>query len=263
MGDAVDRQVCNPRQHGEAEARAMRWNAHRRARRAELVEAAVRAVTRCGPHVGMDEIAAEAGVTKPVLYRQFTDKSDLHVAVGQRAAAALLVALESELAVDRDPWARTAALVDVFLRTIEASPQVYRFVVARPQAEGRLSAPEPAQDYVSVIAARLAALLRDAMRERGRDSSGAEAWARGLVGMVQATGEWWLERRTVSRAALVEQLTGLIWSGLAGLLDGTARPPDRAHALAAPAGDGGAEGVGGAAAGGRPGLPAARRSRQS
>ena len=34
----------------------------------------------------MDEIAAEAGVTKPVLYRHFTDKADLYLARRQPRA---------------------------------------------------------------------------------------------------------------------------------------------------------------------------------
>src|SRR5437763_7604163 len=66
------------------DARRERWRAHREARREEFVEATIRAVARHGPEVGMDEIAAEAGVTKPVLYRHFTDKADLYLAVGRR-----------------------------------------------------------------------------------------------------------------------------------------------------------------------------------
>jgi AcrR family transcriptional regulator len=210
----------------------MRWSAHRRARRAELVEAAVRAVTRCGPHVGMDEIAAEAGVTKPVLYRQFTDKSDLHVAVGQRAAATLISEIERQLAVLDDPRERTAAVVDAFLRAIEAAPQVYRFVVARPLAEGRSVATEPAPDYLTVLSTRFAAMIGEALHARGADTRGVQAWARGLVGLVQSTGEWWLEQRTMSRGALVDHLTRLIWTGLAGLL-GEAEPAGATPSLPA------------------------------
>ena len=40
------------------------------------------------------------------------------------------------------------------------------------------------------------------MRELGVDTGGAEPWAQALVGMGLSTGEWWLERQTMSRAAV-------------------------------------------------------------
>ncbi|HEY0806144.1 MAG TPA: helix-turn-helix domain-containing protein, partial [Pseudonocardiaceae bacterium] len=82
------------------DARRERWRAHREGRREEFVEATIRAVTRQGPDVGMDEIAAEAGVTKPVLYRHFTDKADLYYAVGLRATDMLMSRIVPALADD-------------------------------------------------------------------------------------------------------------------------------------------------------------------
>lgn len=43
-------------------------------RRRELLEAADRVVLRDGPQASMNAIAAEAGITKPILYRHFGDK---------------------------------------------------------------------------------------------------------------------------------------------------------------------------------------------
>ncbi|MFC7511784.1 TetR/AcrR family transcriptional regulator [Streptomyces thermocarboxydus] len=45
-------------------------------RRRELLEAADRVVLRDGPGASMNAIAAEAGITKPILYRHFGDKED-------------------------------------------------------------------------------------------------------------------------------------------------------------------------------------------
>jgi len=47
---------------------------------------AVHAILTHGPDVDMAQIAAVAGVSKPVLYRYFTDKAQLWVAVGERLA---------------------------------------------------------------------------------------------------------------------------------------------------------------------------------
>jgi hypothetical protein len=63
----------------------------------------------------------------------------------------------------------------------------------------------------------LATLLGDQLRLRGQESGGAEVWAHGLVGMVESTAEWWLDHRTTSRAALVDDLAALAWGGIAGI----------------------------------------------
>jgi hypothetical protein len=45
--------------------------------------------------------------------------------------------------------------------------------------------------------------------------------------MVYTAGDWWLQRRTMSRSALTEYLTSMIWGGLAGLLGESAVVPAR------------------------------------
>ena len=59
-------------------------------RRRELLEAADRVVLRDGPEASMNAIAAEAGITKPILYRHFGDKSGLYRALAKRHTDALL-----------------------------------------------------------------------------------------------------------------------------------------------------------------------------
>ena len=56
------------------DGRSTRWDQHRAARRRELVEATLRAIREHGAAVGMDDIAAEAGTSKTVVYRHFTDR---------------------------------------------------------------------------------------------------------------------------------------------------------------------------------------------
>ena len=75
------------------DGRSSRWDSHRETRRAELVAAAVRAVDSGGTEVSIADIAAEAGVSKPVLYRYFADKAELHGAVGMWAARQILDAV--------------------------------------------------------------------------------------------------------------------------------------------------------------------------
>ncbi|RKT52686.1 TetR/AcrR family transcriptional regulator [Saccharothrix australiensis] len=202
---------------GGTDARRERWKGHREARRAEFVEATIRAVAKHGPEVGMDEIAAEAGVSKPVLYRHFTDKSDLYLAVGTRGTELLMARMVPAIGHDGPVRARIRGIVDAYLSVIEENPNLYRFVVRKSFADRPVEQDVVTEDK-ELIAAALARLLGDYLRAFGMDSGGAEPWAHALVGMVQNAGDWWLDRQSMSRSSLSDYLTTLIWHAVDGLL---------------------------------------------
>ena len=182
-----------------------------------MIEAAVRAVRRRGPAVTMDDVAAEAGVAKPILYRVFRDKSELYRAVGSHVADELLLpALVEELGREAHPREHVAAMIDLYLRLIEAEPQLYRFVV-HPALDDRPVAPELVGTYKQVIAAHIARVIGSELRGAHADSGGAEPWSHALVGMVHEAGDWWIEHRTMTREDLSAYLTALAWDGFAGL----------------------------------------------
>src|SRR3982751_4109676 len=80
--------------------RSSRWDEPRETRRAELVAAAVAAIDEHGPGASIAEIAASAGVSKPVLYRYFTDKDDLYRAVGKWGADHVMERVVAQLLAD-------------------------------------------------------------------------------------------------------------------------------------------------------------------
>ena len=73
------------------DGRASRWTEHRRARREELVAAAVEAVRRVGAELAVDDVARSAGVSKTVIYRYFSDKDELIDAILERIAQTILL----------------------------------------------------------------------------------------------------------------------------------------------------------------------------
>jgi AcrR family transcriptional regulator len=181
-----------------------------------MVQAAMDAVRRHGAGVSVAEIAAAAGITKPVLYRHFTDRADLQRAVGEEAAEMLMERVAPELDPDREPIELIRGVIDAFLAGIEAEPELWRFVVHHPIERAPIA--EVLDNAHEQIARTLTTLIGERLRALGLDSGGAEAWAQGLVGMVHSAGDWWLERRTMSRAALTDYLTTLIWGGVSGVL---------------------------------------------
>lgn len=188
-------------------------------RRRELLEAADRVVLRDGPGASMNAIAAEAGITKPILYRHFGDKDGLYRALAVRHTDALLDALRAALDAPADRRKRVESTLDTYLAAIEARPQVYRFLMHPAEGGnggdkgfdvGRHSAPllrRLGEELAQVIAERV---------DLGTDSERmARIWGHGIVGMMHAAGDWWLGERPCSRQELVDSLTDLLWGRLA------------------------------------------------
>ena len=197
------------------DARRDRWAGHREQRRSELTDAAIEAIRRHGPEVGMEAIAAHAGVSKPVLYRYFADKSELWLAVGQQAGATLLEAMVPAVAAVREERAVVAAAIDVYLAHIEADLNLYRFVVHQPDIARHR---DVVADVMDTVASGLARILGDRLRALGLDSGPALPWAYGIVGYVQTVADWWLrQQQPISRTALAEYLTTFLWGGIAGI----------------------------------------------
>ena len=177
--------------------------------RTELLDAAERVVLRDGPSASMNAIAAEAGITKPILYRHFGDKAGLYVALADRHIETLLELLREALTRPATRRERTEAAIDAWLRLVEASPALYRFLVHRGQAE------EPeVRDRVAMFQRRLGdALATGIAAELGLPPEQwprAQAWAHGIVGMVQAASDWWLDEQPFGREDLTRHLADLI-----------------------------------------------------
>lgn len=108
----------------------------------------------------MDEIAAEIGVSKTVLYRYLVDKNDLTTAVMMRFAQTTLIpTMASALSSDRDGFDLTREVIRVYVETVAAEPEPYRFVMANSSA----SKNKVIADSERIIARMLAVLLRQRM----------------------------------------------------------------------------------------------------
>ena len=176
------------------------------------------AVGKHGAGVGMDEIAAEAGTSKTVVYRHFADRAELYVAVCNRVAAQLLPKLRAALEnTSNHPRELLAAAIDTYLAFIEADPELYRFVV-HPQAPVPGSR-DPISTLADLVGDRATDLLAAALSAAGRPTGAAGPWGHGLVGLVRAAADRWLQSADpMPRTELAGHLTALAWTGLAGVI---------------------------------------------
>jgi AcrR family transcriptional regulator len=196
--------------------RDSRWDDHRRERRRELVDATIAAVGRHGPGVGMDEIAAEAGTSKTVVYRHFADRAELHVAVCNRVASQLLPKLRAAMESSSHPREMVAAAIDTYLAFLEADPQLYRFVVHQ-SPDGPAS--DPINTLSDLVGEQASAVIAVALQQAGSDPAAAGPWGHGVVGLVRSAADWWLRaEHPMLRTELTAHLTDLAWAGLSGVV---------------------------------------------
>jgi AcrR family transcriptional regulator len=174
----------------------------------------------------MSDIATEAGITKPILYKHFGDKGGLYQALAERYVRSLLDELREALASEQDPRARMRKTIEAYLAFIERERGIYDFLMHRAVAE-RPEAHATVADFIRRLADELSLILGQELRRAGLDSGGAEPWANGIVGMVQLAGDRWLEHRSMSRPDLVDYLEALAWRGLSrGPIELAAKEPE-------------------------------------
>lgn len=175
--------------------------------------AAVTAIDTHGPDVSMAQIASEAGVSKPVLYRYFADKHELYAAVGQWGADEVLRRVVPAMLAEGHVRDKFAGAIDGYLSMIEEHHQLFVMLVRhRPGGD-------PLADGKVRIVSTLSHFLSETLRGLGLDDSGAEVWSQGIVGSGLAIGEWWLETRTMSREQVGGYLSSFAWHSM----EGTAR----------------------------------------
>lgn len=181
-------------------------------RREELLEAAINGIRRHGPTASMEQLAAEAGITKPILYRHFGDRAGLARAIADRFADTLEKDLAAAITtVTNDTRALLANTVDAFVGYIDRDPSLYRYLVS-----GYDSGNVDLGGFLDRISNNVAFAIGEQLRSVGRDSGGAEVIARGVVAFVYAAGDWWVDRRTMPRQQLVTYVTDFLTDGFTG-----------------------------------------------
>lgn len=186
------------------DGRTRRWEGHREQRRADFVESALEVIAREGPQATVDQIAAEQGVTRQALYRQFADRADLDRAIAARAGDLLLDALLPKLELTGEVGGAVRSATDAYLDFLLANLSIYRFVRSH-----EASAIEGVKGTVS---SRVAAIATEYLTATGLTAAAAAGpFATGVVGLADAVISAWLDQPgELSRQDLVDQLVVMI-----------------------------------------------------
>jgi AcrR family transcriptional regulator len=161
----------------------------------------------------IEEIAARADVSKPVVYEHFGGKEGLYAAVVDREVERFL-AMATRLLAGPDTMEKFEVAAVELLRYIQDNSDGFRILVrdSNPSSGSGTYA-----SLISDIAGQVEYLLGDVLADRGYDPKLAPMYAQMLVGMVAFTGQWWLDARKPKLEVVAAHLVNLAWNGLSKL----------------------------------------------
>lgn len=161
----------------------------------------------------IEEIAARANVSKPVVYEHFGGKEGLYAVVVDREMSTLLERFETALASGHPRQLLEKAAL-VLLDYIENDTDGFK-VLTRDAPVG--SAGGNFSSLINDVASRVEHILDRSFKAGGYETKLAALYSQALVGMVVMTGQWWLEARKPKKDIVAAHLVNLAWNGLSHL----------------------------------------------
>ena len=161
----------------------------------------------------IEEIAARAEVSKPVVYEHFGSKEGIYSVVIEREVSALVATMREALRGDSSRQLLEQATI-AFLQHIEDNPEGFRILI-RDRALG--SPVGAQQSIIGDIATRVEGLIRVVFERQGIDTATVPLYAQMLVGIVAQTGRWWLDAGHPDRRMVATHVVNLAWNGLSGM----------------------------------------------
>ncbi|HJG51032.1 MAG TPA: TetR/AcrR family transcriptional regulator [Brachybacterium faecium] len=163
----------------------------------------------------VEEIAARAKVSKPVVYEHFGGKEGLYAVVVDREVSTLLAALERSLADQRaHPRVLMERAALAFLSYIDENEDGFRILVRDSPVSHSLGT---FSSLLTDVAQRVEEILATQLTLHRYPPKDAALYAQMLVGMVAYTGQWWLETRMPSKEIVAARMVNLSWFGLSAL----------------------------------------------
>ena len=177
--------------------------------------------------VSVEEIAATAKVSKPIVYEHFGGKEGLYAVVVDREMRALTDTLVNALS---DPQAHPRQIVErtalALLTYVEENAEGFR-VLTRDSPKT-----DPASSFNSLlgdIALRVEDILAEAFKRQHLPAKGVPYYAQMLIGMTVYTCQYWADQRKLSKEQIAAHIVNLAWLEPHGSQAGTAFRKRQSH----------------------------------
>ncbi len=203
----------------------------RETRMEEMLQVAARVFAASGYHgTSMDDIASQADISKPLLYRYFGSKDGLYIALIERAGEHLLAGMGS-ISHEGDPLARVERGVNAILTFIDRYRDFWRVLFN----EG-LMASTPIAEHVMKLRNRMIASSNRTFAQIVGDSSEAgcrevEPLTYALYGAGESIARWWLAHPETPVATLRQLMLGMLIPALTSMRDRQSSNPTAESSL--------------------------------
>jgi AcrR family transcriptional regulator len=165
--------------------------------------------------VTMDEIAAEVGVTKPLLYNYFGNKERLYIACLEQAGDSLIRTVGAAIAETGSPGDALGAGVRAFFRFLDSDRAAWAVLFDETLPKGGEVAEKVASyrdQIVALVSQSLLAQLPEARRGAARVE--IEALSAALLGAAEELARWWLRTEAISAEKAAELLISTVEPGI-------------------------------------------------
>jgi AcrR family transcriptional regulator len=165
--------------------------------------------------VTMDEIAAEVGVTKPLLYNYFGNKERLYIACMERAGDALTATVGGAISGTAGPGDALGAGVRAFFGFLDSDRAAWAVLFDETlprvgEVADRVAAYRG--QIVALVSASLLAQVPPTRRDAARVE--IEALSAALLGAAEELARWWLRTEAISAAEAAELLVSTVEPGI-------------------------------------------------
>ena len=159
----------------------------------------------------IEEIARQAGVSKPIVYEHFGSKEGLHAAIVDRELDTLVERVTQSIS-EGSARARFEGAVLAFLTYVKEEPEGFAVLTRdSPTAQARRGLTRVIGD----TAERVGDVFAISFKSAGFNAKVSPIYANALVGMVTQVGQWWAaESRGVSIELVAKHVAALGWMGL-------------------------------------------------
>ena len=162
----------------------------------------------------IEEIAARADVSKPVVYEHFGGKEGLYAVVVDRELQLVLDRFTSALSAPGRPRQLLERAALVLLDYIEEDTDGFRVLTRdAPVTSGVGSY----SSLIGEVARKIEHILSSQFDPGKYDPRLAAVYSQALVGMVALVGQWWLDDRSLGKHEVAAHLVNLAYNGLAHL----------------------------------------------
>jgi AcrR family transcriptional regulator len=178
--------------------------------------------------VTMDEIAAQVGVTKPLLYNYFGNKERLYIACMERAGDSLTATVGGAIAGTDSPGDALGAGVRAFFAFLDSDRAAWAVLFDETLPVSGEVADRVASyrgQIVDLVSGSLLAQIPESRREGVKVE--IEALSAALLGAAEELARWWLRSEAISAGEAAELLISTVEPGIRARSQATHSPTSK------------------------------------